>query len=622
MAPCLPKSTRKRSPPARFVKSNCQLVCILALLGSVTQLCSMAIARFEAPAAPAIPKAIQQRAAVLIVGETRSLFLPRVYELCRRNLIGGLAKQGAAVDVFLRLDRSVKASEGSEGHRKISGARGVPNIVGHLPDSILRPMLETLKPVQVSWFVAGKDEGDTESDAGLKNGTLLPWRSLSIEERSLSLLRAFDRPLWSQWWNRYQAYRGALRYSEMRNFEYSYYCFARSDSAWLRPVPPIQAFARDKVSVNDVWMLTANDHVMVAPAGELVERLVDMDNTGRWWCFGNPYGLSPFHGRSNKEKKRPEAPCDYEAIRAAVVDKLQCLPEEADLIARDIVEEYCCSGARGKRFKTHAGHTEHLLAKKICGDKEDCGDQHRGFVDLAQVRLAQTVVRSHFGADCGRLASYQGNPSVRSSRPSVGNYLICVLLFHDCRFRDRRMPGLGPFGGKPLGDLKIDPPDRCAWPAWFPSSKPPEPVQLKSSDGRCVTIDGERVVLQDCVAEVHQDVIASKGTTNRILLSKPVRHAPDQLFALVANTDKGVEVLSLDVRFSSEFRCLRPGGAAGLTVGRCDALESGRAARETAFVFDAGRLIHGSGACVVGREQLSLSSCVAATALEVVVVEP
>ena len=85
----------------------------------------------------------------------------------------------------------------------------------------------------------------------------------------------------------------------MRNFEYSYFCFARSDSAWLRPVPPIQAFARDKVSVNDVWMLTANDHVMVAPSGDLVERLVDMDNTGRWWCFGNPYGLSPFHGRSN-----------------------------------------------------------------------------------------------------------------------------------------------------------------------------------------------------------------------------------------------------------------------------------------------------------------------------------
>ena len=158
----------------------------------------MAIARFEAPAAPAIPKAIPPRAAVLIVGETRSLFLPRVYELCRRNLIGGLARQGAAVDVFLRLDRSVKASEGSEGHRKISGARGVPSIIGHLPDSILRPMLETLKPVQVSWFVAGKDEGDTESDAGLRNGTLLPWRSLSIEERSLALLRAFDRPLWSQ----------------------------------------------------------------------------------------------------------------------------------------------------------------------------------------------------------------------------------------------------------------------------------------------------------------------------------------------------------------------------------------------------------------------------------------
>ena len=42
----------------------------------------------------------------------------------------GLARQGAAVDVFLRLDRSVKASEGSEGHRKISSARA-PSIIGH-----------------------------------------------------------------------------------------------------------------------------------------------------------------------------------------------------------------------------------------------------------------------------------------------------------------------------------------------------------------------------------------------------------------------------------------------------------------------------------------------------------
>ena len=45
-------------------------------------------------------------------------------------------------------------------------------------------------------------------------------------------------------------------------------------------------------------------------------------------------------------------------------------------------------------------------------------------------------------------------------------------------------------------------------------------------------------------------------------------------------------------------------------------------ARETAGVRDAGRRVHSSGACVVGRDQLSLSSCGAATALEVVVVEP
>ena len=45
-------------------------------------------------------------------------------------------------------------------------------------------------------------------------------------------------------------------------------------------MPPIQAFARDKVSVNDVWMLTANDHVMVAPSGEGAVRCMELALAG------------------------------------------------------------------------------------------------------------------------------------------------------------------------------------------------------------------------------------------------------------------------------------------------------------------------------------------------------
>ena len=129
-------------------------------------------------------------------------------------------------------------------------------------------------------------------------------------------------------------------------------------------------------------------------------------------------------------------------------------------------------------------------------------------------------------------------------------------------------------------------------------------------------------VFRDEVAQVAFAMLVALASVLMLHAYRPYADGADQLFALVANTDKGVEVLSLDPRFSSDFRCLRPGGVAGLTVGRCDALESGNAARETAFVRDAGRLVHSSGACVVGREQLSLSSCVAAAALEVVVVEP
>ena len=113
-------------------------------------------------------------------------------------------------------------------------------------------------------------------------------------------------------------------------------------------------------------------------------------------------------------------------------------------------------------------------------------------------------------------------------------------------------------------------------------------------------------MLRACVKESEQDALAASGHPKppRLLQARAPRAGP--ALALLANTDKGVEVLSLDPRFSSDFRCLRPGGAAGLTVGRCDALESGGAARATAFVLDAGRLVHSSGACVVGRDQLSV----------------
>ena len=155
----------------------------------------MAIARFEAPAAPAQPKAIPPRAAVLIVGETRSLFLPRVYELCRRNLIGGLARQGAAVDVFLRLDEASRRPRAARATGRSRRARRA--VDNRTPAGFYSETdVTNLKPVQVSWFVAGKDEGDTESDAGLRKRHFI---ALAVSpSRSGPRATALDRPLWSQ----------------------------------------------------------------------------------------------------------------------------------------------------------------------------------------------------------------------------------------------------------------------------------------------------------------------------------------------------------------------------------------------------------------------------------------
>ena len=158
------------------------------------------------------------------------------------------------------------------------------------------------------------------------------------------------------------------------------------------------------MTVPDVWMLTANDHFMAAPGGPLAERLLDMGTTADWWCWGNPYGGSPYHLSNHT--------CVEPAIRAGVASMLGPLADEKDVatIARDVADHFCCTGSRGARFQTSAGHTEHLLARKICGreGKHACGDHTKGWVNLRQTRLVQTVVRSTAGADCGRLANYQG----------------------------------------------------------------------------------------------------------------------------------------------------------------------------------------------------------------------
>ena len=128
---------------------------------------------------------------------------------------------------------------------------------------------------------------------------------------------------------------------------------------------------------------------------------MDVSVTADWWCWGNPYGGSPYHLANHT--------CLAGPLRAGVAEKLGplSLPSDVSTIANDVVDEYCCSGARGEKFQTAAGHTEHLLARKVCGreGKQACGDHDRGWHNLRQARLIQTVVRSPAGADCGAAAA-------------------------------------------------------------------------------------------------------------------------------------------------------------------------------------------------------------------------
>ena len=166
---------------------------------------------------PAPTSASSPRAAVLIVGIARSLFLPRVHVLTRRYLVDALASRGARVDVFLRLDKTIQKTEGSEAQRHGGGgARGIAERAGTLPESVLAPMLAALRPRKTSWFVAGGDEGAADADVFREAGALRPWASLSNASRGVALMRAFDRPLWSQLWNRAVARAEAVAYGKAR----------------------------------------------------------------------------------------------------------------------------------------------------------------------------------------------------------------------------------------------------------------------------------------------------------------------------------------------------------------------------------------------------------------------
>ncbi|KAH8056986.1 hypothetical protein JL722_7211 [Aureococcus anophagefferens] len=343
---------------------------------------------------PAPTSVSSPRAAVLIVGIARSLFLPRVHVLTRRYLVDALASRGARVDVFLRLDKTIQKTEGSEAQRHGGGgARGIAERAGTLPESVLAPMLAALRPRKTSWFVAGGDEGAADADVFRAGGALRPWASLSNASRGVALMRAFDRPLWSQLWNRAVARADAVAYGKAR--------------ASLRR----------------------------RAGGAARGRFLDMDAAGAWWCFGNAYGGSPFHTttpRSARASRRPSPPPCRRAWGPSGGRRRR-------VIADDVVDHYCCTGDRGTLFNTDVGHTEHLLARKICGvaGKHACGDHFGGFKHLDMRRLVQTVVRSTGGADCGRLINYQGNKAIRAfGRPSVANYLTSP-------WRPRLRVGLG-----------------------------------------------------------------------------------------------------------------------------------------------------------------------------------
>ncbi|KAH8071723.1 ATPase [Aureococcus anophagefferens] len=477
---------------------------------------------------PAPTSVSSPRAAVLIVGIARSLFLPRVHVLTRRYLVDALASRGARVDVFLRLDKTIQKTEGSEAQRHGGGgARGIAERAGTLPESL---------------------------------------------------------------WNRAVALAEAVAYGKARGFAYDYFVVARSDVCWYRPAPPLQAFSRDHVTTPDVWMLTANDQFAVAPAGARTGSWTWA--AGAWWCFGNAYGGSPFHTTTP-----PKRACLAAPIAAAVPARLGPFGAAGDerVIADDVVDHYCCTGDRGTLFNTDVGHTEHLLARKICGvaGKHACGDHFGGFKHLDMRRLVQTVVRSTGGADCGRLINYQGNKAIRAfGRPSVANYLTCVLAFHDCEFRDRARAVLGPWSGSPVADRAAGfAPEamarRCAWP---PAAMGP---------------DGDA---------------AAAPRNRRRRLFAPLRPRAGA---------GGVELLWLDPRWHADWRCVvAPPNGGALRLGACAGLGERRGKPpgdpETAFAHSgngAAPLVDGaSGLCVVGSAVLAAGPC--AAAVEVALVEP
>ena len=203
-----------------------------------------------------------QKIAYVFAGSARSFVCPKVHWSIKVNLIDSL---GGSPHTFVRisLEDNVNTKTGT-GRLTLRPYR----------KNEIEQTLKILNPRDVQYF--------SYKDQVFSMQTQFPGLLHSI-------VRENDQRRYSMFFHRSMAYRMVLKYELAHQMEFDWVVLVRLDAAWLEPVLPIEAYAKDRVWITETGYDRFNDQFMLIPR-QFSDYIYDLDSKiqNGVYCLGGP----------------------------------------------------------------------------------------------------------------------------------------------------------------------------------------------------------------------------------------------------------------------------------------------------------------------------------------------
>ena len=208
------------------------------------------------------PHKAPDKIAYVFAGSVRSFVCPKVHWSLKQNLIDAL---GGEPYVFIRTS--------TEDNRNIKTGNGT--IYKPKYDQIdIDETLKLLNPRDITYFSLA-----TQFEEMIAN----------FPGDVHTVFRENDQRRYSMFFHRCMAYRMVLKYELAHQMKFDWVVLVRLDAAWLEPVLPIEAYAKDRVWITETGYDRFNDQFMLIPR-QFSDYLYDLNTKVRKevYCLGGP----------------------------------------------------------------------------------------------------------------------------------------------------------------------------------------------------------------------------------------------------------------------------------------------------------------------------------------------